>query len=169
MIFKHLKKIIGFVKKDKKSPKLGKIEEGVNFVGDKVREAISESKVIVEKLYDLQQTNYQLGLTQLEKGNLKEAIFRFKIVRKFWPSNYDSHLKLIYCYVASGQEYRAQSAIEYLLELDDGFKPQIEQAKIDASFYGKSPVQSATQPSLESSNEKLNGENVNNSNEVINL
>jgi len=167
MIFRHFKKIIGFVKRDKKSPTVGKIEESIHFINNKAKEIVSESKVIMEKLHDLQSTNYQLGLVQLEKGNLKEAIFRFKIVRKFWPTNYDAHLKLIYCYYADNHENHANRAIERLLELDPNSKAQIDQVKIDASFYNKSPIPDQTQSQATSSN--LIRDNVSDSNEVLNL
>jgi len=133
-MFDQFKKILGFGKKEDKSS-FGKVEKAVNFLSEKIKEAVSESKVIMDKLHDLHKTNYELGLIHLKKGNLKEAIFRFKIVRKFWPQDYNSHLKLIYCYFITKQEEYANRAIEYLLYLDPNFKSEIEQLRVDATFY----------------------------------
>lgn len=163
MILRHFRKIIGFIKKDKTSNKPNKIENAVNFLSDKAKVLVSESKVIVEKLHDLHQTNYDLGMVQLEKGNLNEAIFRFKIVRKFWPQNYDAQLKLIYCYYANNDIIRGDEAAYVLLEFDNSYQSQIEQIKIDASFFG----QSFSQPVI-ASNENLVSDNTAN-NKVMDL
>jgi Flp pilus assembly protein TadD len=132
MFIKQIKKVLDFKKDDKST--LNKVEKGVDFISQKMTLAISESKVIAEKLKDLHKTNYDLGLTHLNNGNFKEAIFRFKIVRRFWPKNYECHLKLIYCYFVREEAYKADRAIERLLILEPAFKGKIENARVDASF-----------------------------------
>ncbi len=134
MFVRQLKKILNLNKSDSKSP-INRIEKGFNFASRKFFRALLESKVIIEKLKDLHKTNYKLGLRHLRKGNLREAIFRFKIVRKFWPHDLDAHLNLIYCYFITQEEERSSRAIEYLLYLEPSFKPEIEELRINASFY----------------------------------
>lgn len=133
MILRQFRKIIGL--KNKKNLDSGKVEKGFDYISNRIKEAILESQIIVQKLQNLHNTNYQLGLDHLDKGNVNEAIFRFKIVRKFWPADHEAHLKLIYCYFILEDRVKAQKAIDYLLSLNDDLKSEIEQAKIDASFY----------------------------------
>lgn len=145
MIGNQLKKILGFTKKESKKSEslpddnfsLGKVEKSFKFLSIKFKEAVLESKVIMNKLKDLEKTNYDLGLTHLQNNNLREAIFRFKIVRKFWPENYEAHLNLIYCYFVLNEEENAERAIEYLLYLEPKYKSKIEKLRIKASLYVK--------------------------------
>ena len=150
MIGKILKKLIGSKKSEKlkdspldqetkasEEKLLSKAQTIFDFISKKFQEAISESKIIREKLKNLHKTNYELGLYHLEKGNIGEAIFRFKIVRKFWPHDYDAHLKLIYCFCITGNFERANFATKYLLSLDPNFRAEIENLINDASFRAK--------------------------------
>lgn len=131
LFFKSLKKL---TTKDKnKTP--GKVEKFSNFLSKTFDNAILESKTISKKMQDLQKTNYELGMMHLNKGNINEAIFRFKIVRKFWPNNYKAHLNLIYCYFILKKEKQAQKAINILLKLNPKLEPNIQKAREDASFY----------------------------------
>jgi outer membrane protein assembly factor BamD (BamD/ComL family) len=127
---KGVKKILNINNKDKKSK--SKIDSSLDFIFGKLGKIINESKLIREKLQDLEKTNYDLGLKHIEKGNFKEALFRFKIVRKYWPKNYEAHLKLIYCcYLINNEEY-AQKASKYLISLNPNFESKIFETKEEA-------------------------------------
>jgi tetratricopeptide (TPR) repeat protein len=62
----------------------------------KLQFAKKEFFVIKDKCKNLQQTNYQLGLHHLEKGNLSEAVFRFRIIKKIWPEFLDAYYQMAY-------------------------------------------------------------------------
>jgi Flp pilus assembly protein TadD len=136
-MFGFVRSILGFNNKKAKAKLLAKAKaKESNYVkktGDilisKFKSAILESKVIIKKLEDLHKTNYDLGSMHLDKGNLREAAFRFRLVRKFWPKDYKSHIKLIYCYLMLKNEVQADRAIRYFLDLEPMFKSKIEELK----------------------------------------
>ena len=88
---------------------------------------LTEYHSIKEKSQDLSATNYVLGMQHLEDGNLKEAIFRFKITRKFWPKNYDAYYQLIICLILNRDFEEAQKVIDELLEKSPNYKEKIDQ------------------------------------------
>lgn len=88
---------------------------------------IVEYRIIKEKLKDLSRTNYDLGMKHLEEGNIKEAIFRFKITKKFWKDNYDAYYQLIYCLILDNKFEAAQKVIDELLQRNPGSKTKIDQ------------------------------------------
>lgn len=141
MIVGLFKKALGIKDSDNKDKEIVKkpstkerFHQTLNLIEDKVSNALSESQIVREKLKDLQKTNYDLAIEHLRNGNIKEAIFRFKIVRKFWPQNYAAHLDLIYCYLILDEEENANDAIDYLLYLEPELELEIERLKVDASF-----------------------------------
>jgi tetratricopeptide (TPR) repeat protein len=86
-----------------------------------ISSAKSEYGSIKEKSKDLLNTNYNLGLKHLERGNLGDAIFRFKFIIKFWPNHYDSYYQLAYCYFLQKRYPRAK----YYLDLLQKNNPQV--------------------------------------------
>jgi len=50
-----------------------------------------------EKITNLSETNYQLGIAHLKKGHIWEALSRFKITLFFWPHNYKASYQYAYC------------------------------------------------------------------------
>ena len=85
-----------------------------------------------KKIQDLSKTNYNLGIKHLEEGNLKEAIFRFKITKKFWPHNYEAYYELIYCLILENEFEEAQKVIDELLEKSPDYKERIDQLFLTA-------------------------------------
>lgn len=60
---------------------------------------IEEVKIISEKIQDLGKTNYELGIFHLNNGNISDAIFRFKILKKFQANRFDDiDYYLAFCY-----------------------------------------------------------------------
>jgi tetratricopeptide (TPR) repeat protein len=117
-----LSKIFGFLKKPKdrqktegNSPKFQqKINNLVNAVGSLFLRAQDEILLIREKSKNLRETNFKLGLMHLEKGNLPEAIFRFRFIKKFWPDLYDAYYQLAYCLVIKKRYAEAKQILEEL-------------------------------------------------------
>jgi TolA-binding protein len=50
-----------------------------------------------DKIAHLSETNYQLGLSHLKNGNIKEALARFKIIIFFWPKHHKANYQYAYC------------------------------------------------------------------------
>jgi tetratricopeptide (TPR) repeat protein len=105
----------------------GVIDKVGNFFEKSLAFAIVEYRIIKDKLQDLSQTNYNLGLQHLDIGNIKEATFRFKITKRFWPHNYDAYYQLIYCLILSHKFEAAQKVIDELLQKNPSYKPKIDQ------------------------------------------
>ena len=68
-----------------------------------------------------------ISLLKKEYWNIKEAIFRFKITKKFWPQNYEAYYELIYCLLLEGEFESAQKVIDDLLEKSPDYKERIDQ------------------------------------------
>lgn len=81
-----------------------------------------EIEIIKLKSKNLLETNYNLGLKHLEKGNLGDATFRFKFIKKFWPHHYESHYQLAYCYFLQNRFARSKKILEELIIIDPTIK-----------------------------------------------
>jgi len=122
----YFKKMIGkiFKKKEKKQNNqvlnAEAIGEGIrdkagkvfNFLKEKSYSAKDEFYVILDKLKNLKETNYNLGLMHLEKGNINDAIFRFKFIVKFWPDDQRSYYYLAYCLTIKNEPIKAKAVLE---------------------------------------------------------
>jgi thioredoxin-like negative regulator of GroEL len=130
MITKILKKLVGISNgEDKKiaaslrdnADKLQKFtEEKVGFIK-------KEYELIREKLDDLRETNYQQGLKFLEKGDLRDAIFRFRVVSRFWPDHFEARYQLAYCLLLHKKPHKAKTVLEHLLEDDRDCDPKVNE------------------------------------------
>ena len=137
MILKTLKKII--FSKDKKNntddnsnDKRGNLGNGsenqddeskaifankaLEFASNKIDELRNEYFLIKEKTSNLLQTNYELGLRHMEKGNLSDAIFRFRFIKFFWPEFYDAYYLLAYCLYIDRKFIKSKKIIDLLME-----------------------------------------------------
>ncbi len=104
--------------KEQFSDKVNKIS---GFFVDKYNEAINEAKTIKNKLGNLSEVNYKLGLKHLENGNLSDAIFRFRFINKMWPENQDAYYYLAYCLYLKKQNYKARLKLEELLRINPNY------------------------------------------------
>ncbi|MFV9875108.1 MAG: methyltransferase domain-containing protein [Rickettsiales endosymbiont of Dermacentor nuttalli] len=77
--------------------------------------------VIIEKLQDLPDTNYKLGLLHLRKDNIYDAKLRFKIVLLFNKNHLMASYKLGYCYLLMGNNKQAMQYFTSCLKLKPDF------------------------------------------------
>ncbi len=86
---------------------------------------INEFIAIKEKSKNLVETNYKLGISHLEKGNLSDARLRFFLMTKFWPKFYDSYYQLAYILMLQQEPLKAKKVIVDLIaknkEIDQKF------------------------------------------------
>jgi len=113
--------------------KISKAEAIANFFKEKSSSIIfflynrfeivkKEIDIIKDKSKNLLETNYKLGLKHLENGNIGDATFRFKFIKKFWPHHYDSHYQLAYCYFLQNRFARSKKILEDLINIDTNSK-----------------------------------------------
>jgi tetratricopeptide (TPR) repeat protein len=136
-IIRSIKKITGLHKQEPvedKEPKVApvqalehRIDKVSHFMDNVFAYVIAEYQAIKNKSKNLSKTNYELGIKHLEQGNLQEAIFRFKITKKFWPENYEAYYELIYCLIMEQDLEEAQKVIDELLEKRPDYKERIDQ------------------------------------------
>jgi hypothetical protein len=117
--------------KEEKSEKIAsKIKNNVKnfsgFLSEKTDLALKEYASIKEKSKNLVETNYKLGISHLEKGNLSDASLRFFIMTKFWPQFYEAHYQLAYVLILKEKPLKAKKVLEDVLsknaELDPKFR-----------------------------------------------
>ncbi len=134
-----------------------KIDKLSNSIDNFWANIVVEYRIVKEKLQDLSQANYDLGIRYLEEGNIKEAIFRFKITKKFWPNNYEAYYELIYCLILDNKFEEAQRVIDELLLKNPSYKD-----KIDQLLYRSEEPELEEEPESE---EKANLENLDQTNQ----
>lgn len=93
----------------------------VDLIVQKSQEAKDEFFVIKEKLNNLLETNYQLGLKHLQNDHLNEAIFRFRFIKKFWPDHLDSYYQLAYCLALKNKFEKSKKVLEELIAKDPNY------------------------------------------------
>ncbi len=93
-----------------------KSQKFANFLNDSLETAKQEYYSIKEKSKNLQKTNYELGLKHLEDGNISEAIFRFRIVKKFWPDLLEANYYLAYCLFLKDRKFEAKKLLEEFIK-----------------------------------------------------
>ena len=138
-IFRSVKRITGFGKKSEnpeKSVIQDKTEKVSGFFNKLIEQILEEIENIREKSKNLEETNLNLGISHLEKGNLKEAIFRFKITKKFWPKCYEAYYQLIVCLILSHKLTEAEKVKNELLTKKPSY-----QHKIDMIMKSSEPLQ----------------------------
>ena len=96
------------------------------FLSEKKELAEKEFYSIKEKSKNLVETNYKLGISHLEKGNLSDASFRFFIMTKFWPKFYEAYYQLAYIAMLRDKPYKAKKILDNLIA---------KNAELDPKFY----------------------------------
>ncbi len=132
-VFSSIKKIIGFdakpenplAERDSKENIVNKIQQVPDFVSKKFDEAVTEYSVIREKMKDLSKTNYDLGMKHLENGRVSEAIFRFKMLKKFYPEYYEAYYQLAYCLILVEKFDKAEEVIAELLQKNPDYENKV--------------------------------------------
>lgn len=90
----------------------------VPYIKEKSQRFIEECHIAREKLKDLPATNYELGLKHMKKGNISDAILRFRIVAFLKPEFAPAYYNLGRCYAFNGKNDLAKKNFEKALELD---------------------------------------------------
>jgi len=75
---------------------------------------INNFYILSHKFQDLYATNYNLGLMHLEKGNIGDAIFRFKMITRIWPESQEAYMQLAYCYYVKEKYQKALATLDIL-------------------------------------------------------
>lgn len=91
----------------------------VTSIIEKVKIFIEDSK---RKFHNLYQTNYDTGMYHLEHGNLWDATFRFKIIKRFWPNKLEAQYRYAYCLVLQGLNSDATILLNEILKKDPNYK-----------------------------------------------
>lgn len=133
MFGRIFKKLIG--KSDKKETATEKLvtnlqqksEKLLGFFEEKFQLVRDEFHSIRAKCDNLRETNYQNGLGHLEKGNLSDAIFRFRFIKKFWPDLLDAHYQLAYCLVLNRRPFEAKKILTELLAKNPDYDPKAKE------------------------------------------
>jgi tetratricopeptide (TPR) repeat protein len=118
--------------KEEKSEKIAsKIKENVKnfsgFLSEKTDLALKEYASIKEKSKNLVETNYQLGINHLEKGNLSDASLRFFIMTKFWPQFYEAYYQLAYVLILKEKPLKAKKVLEDVISKNAELDPKFQE------------------------------------------
>ena len=118
--------------KEEKSEKIAsKIKENVKnfsgFLSEKTDLALKEFSSIKEKSKNLVETNYKLGISHLEKGNLNDAQLRFFIMTKFWPKFYEAYYQLSYVLILKQKPLKAKKVLENLIAQNPDLDPKFQE------------------------------------------
>ena len=97
---------------------LTKLPDMVMKIFSDLKKEIAESR---EKLKDIGDTNYKLGIYHLEKRNIKDAILRFKIAMHFNKDSALLHYHLARCYIHGKKNDKAKIELEKALIIDTKF------------------------------------------------
>ena len=89
-----------------------KSQEIYEVANKKYNQGIEEFFSIKKKLKNLLETNYALGMKHLEKGNLSDAIFRFRFIKRFWPHHYQTYYQLAYCLFLDNNPQEAEEVLK---------------------------------------------------------
>lgn len=117
-------------KKNKKEPTandnesksiLSDIKNNLGFIGEAYDTVHEEISIAKEKSKDLRKSNYELGMNFLEKGNIGEAIFRFRIMGLLWPEMLDAQYQLAYCLAQKKQFRKSEKVLEKILNKDPNY------------------------------------------------
>lgn len=87
----------------------------LKFLSTKTENSLEEFEIISEKLKNLEATNFNLGRFHIERGNINEAIFRFRLIKLVYPHNFDAYYELAYCLTLKEKYSKARKILEELL------------------------------------------------------
>ncbi|MBL0318961.1 MAG: methyltransferase domain-containing protein [Alphaproteobacteria bacterium] len=88
------------------------------FVQTRFKVAYDELMGAREKMKDLVSTNYNLGMSHLEKGHLKDAVFRFNMLLRFYPEYVPAIYQLGRCHYLQAKNDKALGNFQRVLALD---------------------------------------------------
>lgn len=74
-----------------------------------------------EKLKDIPGTNYKLGISHMHRGNISDAILRFRMVSFLTPENPDAHYNLGRCFIMAGENDNAKKQFEKTIQMKKNY------------------------------------------------
>ncbi len=86
---------------------------------------LQEVHIAIDKLKNLSETNYELGIYHMNKGNIRDAKMRFAFVIRLKPDFAIAHYHLARCYLFDLDFDKAKAELNLALSLD----PNLEVAK----------------------------------------
>ena len=86
-----------------------------------------EFNTILSKISNLEQSNIKLAHYHKNKGDIKEAIFRLKIVIRFWPNNDEAKYLLALCYYEQKDHQKAKNIINKISLNDENLAKKIRE------------------------------------------
>lgn len=96
---------------------VGNIAKFPRWAIDNTRNLINHFKEIRQNLKNMTKTNLDLGIYHFYSNNLNDAIFRFRLVERFFdPANKQACYYLGWCYMQKGE---IKKAMEYLVKAGD--------------------------------------------------
>jgi predicted TPR repeat methyltransferase len=94
------------------------VAKTLNFLKQKMDEFVKECNESKEKLKDIPGTNYRLGLTHMHRGNIEDAVMRFRMVAFLTPENINAYYNLGRCLLLLDDEEGARVQFKKVLEMD---------------------------------------------------
>lgn len=98
------------------------LEEFIVSIPQKIRvlilEFMNQCSIAVEKLKNLSQTNYNLGIFHMDKGNVNDAKMRFNFTVKLNPDLALAHYHLARCHLFNLDFDKARQELNIALSLD---------------------------------------------------
>lgn len=86
-----------------------------------------EFNTILSKISNLEQSNIKLAHYHKNKGDIKEAIFRLKLVIRFWPNNDEAKYLLALCYYEQKDHQKAANIINKISLNDENLAKKIRE------------------------------------------
>lgn len=137
-MFKNITKLFGRSQKDAANEDsksnseisqtiLQKSKRFSEFLNSRAELLQEELSLIRYKCQDLRQTNFDLGMKHLKNNALPEAIFRFRLIKKFWPEYFEAYYQLAYCLTLHRKYKKACDVLEELLEKEPNFDPAAQE------------------------------------------
>lgn len=114
------------IKQNSEIKKENKFDKASTFIGNFFSQLYKELFVAKFKLQNLANANHKLGFKHLKNGNISDATFRFKFIKKFWPQNYDARYALAYCYAISDNYANAKIELNAIQAENPDYQNKIE-------------------------------------------
>lgn len=132
MIGKIFRKLIGKTEPEKEEEISTSIAQSIREKSQKIIDTASEKFQnatreffdIKQRLENLRESNYKLGLKHLENGHIKDAIFRFRFINYKWPDLLDAYYQLAYCLTLDNKPHEAKIVLKKLLAHHPEFDPK---------------------------------------------
>ena len=128
--------------KAKGSPASKNVKQEFAILAGEVKKSLLDLMQKWEKFRDIVKNNYELGRLHLGRGNLKDALLRFKFVLWLAPMHVDAMYYLGATYMALGNKKAAAECFAKVLK----FKPNFEEAKYLLSVASKKTLSGDNMP-----------------------